>query len=260
MHPLSVVIITFNEAANIERCIRSVEGLADEVLVVDSFSSDETPVMAARLGARVLQRAWPGYALQREWATHQARHELVLALDADEYPSPALYDSIAAVKLHAHADAYLFPRRNRIGSYWVRHGSWYPDKKLRLFFRNKVRFEDAGGHDMVVPLSGCRTTILQGDLMHHANNGIQERLAQVNKLSSDSAKYLFSTGKHTSWVKILIKPAVRFSIEYFLRLGFLDGFYGYAIAVSSAQYVFWREYKLMEMHRNIKIENSKKPN
>ncbi len=260
MHPLSVVIITFNEAANIERCIRSVEGLADEVLVVDSFSSDETPTMATQLGARVLQRAWPGYAPQREWATHQARHELVLALDADEYLSPELYHAVTTVKSDAPADAYLFPRRNRIGSYWVRHGSWYPDKKLRLFFRSKVKFEDAGGHDMVVPLAGCRVSTLQGDLMHYANNGIQDRLAQVNKLSGDSARYLFSIGRRTSWIKILLKPAVRFSIEYFLRLGFLDGFYGYAIAASSAQYVFWREYKLMEIHRNIKAEKNQKPN
>lgn len=260
MHALSIVIITFNEAANIERCIRSVEGLADEVLVVDSFSSDETPAIATRLGARVLQRPWPGYAPQREWAARQARHELVLALDADEYLSAELYTSIAAVKLHADADAFLFPRRNRIGTYWVRHGSWYPDKKLRLFFRSKVKFDDAGGHDTVVPLPGCRVSILHGDLMHHANNGIQERLTQVNKLSGDSAGYLFRSGKRTSWARILLKPAVRFSVEYFFRLGFLDGFYGYAIAVSSAQYVFWREYKLMEMHRNLKAEKSQKPN
>jgi len=260
MQPLSVVIITFNEAENIERCIRSVKGLADEVLVVDTFSSDATPVLAEQRGAKVIQRSWPGYALQRAWAAGNARHEFILALDADEYLSTELYESIAFEKIQPNADAYIFARRNRIGTYWVRHGGWYPDKKLRLFFRNKVRFEDAGGHDTVKVLDGCRLSELKGNLLHHANSGIQDRLSQVNKLSGDSAAYLFRTGRKPSWLKILLKPGFRFAIEYFLRVGFLDGFYGFAIAVSSAQYVFWREYKLMELHRNFNVENGTKTN
>jgi glycosyltransferase involved in cell wall biosynthesis len=260
MESLSVVIITFNEAENIERCIRSVAGLADEVLVVDSFSSDATPALAAQLGAVVVQRSWPGYSLQREWAAKNARFEFVLALDADECLSPELYEAIANEKSQPNADAYIFARRNRIGTYWVRHGAWYPDKKLRLFFRSKVRFEGAGGHDAVTTVDGSRISALRGDLLHYANKGIQDRLTQVNKLSGDSATYLFQAGKKTSWLKILLKPGFRFAIEYFIRLGVLDGFYGFAIAASSAQYVFWREYKLMEMYRNFKAEKLQKPN
>ncbi len=249
MHLLSVVIITFNESANIERCISSVEGLADEIVVVDSFSTDDTPALAAGLGARVLQRPWPGYAAQREWAVAQAAHDLVLALDADEYLSPELYASISEVKKTAGAGTYAFNRFNRIGDYWVRHGGWYPDRKLRLFDRRKVRFQDAGGHDSVVPLPGLSTAYLPGHLLHYANAGLHERVAQINKLSRDSAEYLHRVGKKPSWARILLKPAGRFLGEYFLRRGFQDGFYGFALAVSSAQYVFWREYKLMELER-----------
>ncbi len=252
MPSLSVAVITFNEAANIARCLHSVAGLADEVVVVDSFSTDDTPAIAAELGARVLQRAWPGYAAQREWACTQAQHNLVLALDADEYLSPELFQSIAKVKIQPIADAYTFNRLNRIGDYWVRHGGWYPDRKMRLFDRRKVRFQDAGGHDSIVPLPSATTAHLEGHLLHYANANLHERVAQVNKLSLDSARYLYAQGKRSAWYRILLKPLWRFVAEYLLRRGFLDGAYGLALASSSAQYVFWREFKLWELTRRQK--------
>lgn len=253
MPSLSVVVITFNEAANIERCLQSTAGLADEVLVVDSFSTDDTPALARRLGARVVQRAWPGYAQQREWAAHEAAHNFVLALDADEYLSPELHRAIAEVKnASVTSDAYTFNRLNRIGHYWVRHGGWYPDRKLRLFDRRKVTFHDAGGHDSIVPVPGATTTHLPGHLLHHSNPDLHDRLAQINKLSLDSALYLHRSGRKASWPGLFFKPPVRFVKEYFLRQGFLDGFYGLALACSSAQYVFWREYKIMELQRKTK--------
>jgi glycosyltransferase involved in cell wall biosynthesis len=252
MPSLSVVIITFNEAANIERCIGSTAGLADEVLVVDSFSTDDTPAIARRLGARVVQRAWPGYAQQREWAAQEAAHDLVLALDADEYLSSELHAAILPIKNLSSADAYTFNRLNRIGEYWVRHGGWYPDRKLRLFDRRKVTFHDAGGHDSIVPVPGATTGHLPGHLLHHSNPDLHDRLAQINKLSLDSALYLYRSGRKASWPGLFFKPPVRFFKEYFLRLGFLDGFYGLALACSSAQYVFWREYKIMELQRKTK--------
>lgn len=247
--PLSVVIITFNEAENIERCIRSVADIADEVLVVDSFSTDNTPDLARSLGARVVQRPWPGYARQREWAAQEATYDWVLALDADEYLSPELRDSIAQTKSLPAADACSFNRLNRIGEYWVRHGGWYPDRKVRLFDRRKVRFIDAGGHDAVQPVEGATQQRLRGELLHHANADIRSRLTQINKLSSDSAVYLYQNGQRSSWWKLLFKPPFRFLKEYLLRRGFLDGFYGLVIAASSAQYVFWREFKIMEFQR-----------
>ena len=252
MRPLSVVIIAFNESGNIARCIQSVNGLADEVLVVDSFSTDDTPAIAARLGARVVQRPWPGYAQQREWAAAHAAHDLVLALDADEYLSPELFTSIKVCKTGPCADACTFNRLNRIGDYWVKHGGWNPDRKLRLFDRHKVRFHDAGGHDSIVPLPSATHRHLPGNLLHHANAGLHDRMAQVNKLSMDSALYLQRCGKRASWLRVFFKPPGRFLKEYVFRLGFLDGFYGLALAASSAQYVFWREYKLMEMQKKIR--------
>lgn len=252
MQPLSVIIITFNEAANISRCIGSVQQLADEIIVVDSFSTDNTPEIAQSLGARVFSRPWPGYAAQREWAAGQTTHDLILALDADEFLSPELTEAIHQVKLNPSADTYSFSRFNKIGPYWVRFGSWNPDRKLRLFYKDKVRFIHTGGHDTISPVQQASHQRLNGKLLHFAYDNLHQRITQINKLSSDSANYLFHIGRKTSWAHILLKPIFRFFAEYFIKLGCLDGFYGFAIAASSAQYVFWREYKLLELLRSNK--------
>jgi glycosyltransferase involved in cell wall biosynthesis len=250
MQALSVIIITFNEASQIARCIRSVQDIADEILVVDSYSTDNTIEIAQALGAKTLLHHWPGYAQQREWATAQTSHNLVLALDADEFLSPELSESIRKVKHQPSADTYSFSRFNKIGPYWVKYGSWNPDRKLRLFIKHKVQFIDNGGHDAIIPQPDTTHQQLSGKLLHFAYDNLHQRIAQINKLSSDSANYLFRIGRKSSWMHVLLKPTFRFLSEYILRLGCLDGFYGFAIAASSAQYVFWREYKLLELTRN----------
>lgn len=249
MRPLSVVVLTFNEAENIERCLRSVRGLADECLVVDSYSTDETVALAKSLGARTLERPFHSYSDQRAFAAQEATHDLVLALDADEYLSSELQKSVQLAKTEEQAGAYTFNRRNRIGETWLRYTSWYPDRKLRLFDRRCVQFTGIGGHDTIIPETGTKIKHLSGDLLHHTSADIDARMAQVNKLSTASARYQFDHGKKGQLWRLLLKPPIRFFTEFILKRGFLDGFYGYVISRTAAQYVFLREAKLLEMGR-----------
>jgi glycosyltransferase involved in cell wall biosynthesis len=249
MIKLSVVVITLNEAANIGRCLDSVQGIADEIVVVDSYSTDDTVALAEARGARVLLHRFESYNQQREHAALAASFDYILALDADEHLSAELRESIAAAKQSWPADAYTFNRLNRIGDTWLRYTSYYPDRKLRLFDRRKVIFTGIGGHDTVVPIDGATQSHLRGDLLHHVNADLDGRTEQVNRLSTATARYYFRQGRKGSWLRIIFKPFFRFLIEYFVRRGFLGGFYGFAVAITAAHYVFLREAKLVEMGR-----------
>lgn len=247
-----MVVMTYNEAQNIERCLASVRTLADECLVVDSFSTDDTVARAAAMGARILEHPFHSYNAQRAFAAEQATHDFILALDADEYVSDELATSIQSAKQDT-TETYTFNRRNRIGNKWMRSTSWYPDRKLRLFDRRRVRFEGSGGHDVIVPLTGISTAHLSGDLLHHTSTDLHDRMQQVNKLTTASARHQFEQGKRGSYLRLLVKPPVRFLVEYVLRGGFRDGFYGFTISRTAAMYVFLREAKLLEMNRSSNV-------
>ena len=256
MIKLSVVVIALNEAANIDRCLDSVQGIADEIVVVDSYSTDDTVALAEARGARVLFHRFESYNQQREHAARAASSDYVLALDADEYLSAELRESIAAAKQSWLTDTYVFNRLNRIGDTWL----WYhPDRKLRLFDRRKVKFTGIGGHDTVAPVPGATKSNLPGHLLHHVNVDLHDRTAQNNRLSTATARYYYGQGRRGSWLRMLYKPFFRFLIEYFLRRSFLSGFYGFTVAVISAHYVFLREAKLLEMWRLERVEKEEPP-
>lgn len=246
---LSVVVITYNEAANIGRCLDSVQGLADEILVVDSFSTDQTLAIAQAKGARILQHPFAGHVEQKRYAIAQARYEQVLSLDADEALSPTLYASIAAVKSKWTHDGYYMNRCSCIGGQWIRYGGWYPDRKMRLFDRRRYTLGGINPHDKFLPADGARTTRLPGDLLHYTNDDIAARAETQNKFSTLAARAFFARGKRGSLLRLLFKPTFRFLSEYLFQRGFLDGFYGFIIARTSAYYVFLREAKLLEMSR-----------
>lgn len=250
MADISLVIITYNEAAHIRRCIESARGLADEVLVVDSLSVDDTVAIAESLGARVLLQPFLGYVEQKRFAISQATYPMVLSLDADEALSDTLYQSIAREKeggLPKHC--YSMNRLSNIGNQWIRHGGWYPDRKMRLFDKERFAVEGINPHDKFVPLPGAQTGFLRGDILHYTNSDIESRVKTINHFSTLAAQAFHERGKKGSWIRLLTKPAFRFFIEYFLRRGFLDGFYGYVVARTSAEYVFLRESKLIALQR-----------
>lgn len=249
---ISLVVITYNEAKNIERCLDSAHEVVDEMLVVDSFSTDDTVDLAKAKGARVLQHAFAGYIEQKRYAIEQARFERVLLLDADEALDEQLRQSIQEVREHWTHPCYQMNRMSNLGDQWIRHGAWYPDRKMRLFERSKYQIVGINPHDKFVPVAGATMRHLKGDILHYTNSGLDDRVATINKFSTVAAEAFAQKGKKGSWLRILTKPALRFISEFIIRRGFLDGFYGYFIAKTSAQYVFLREVKLKALKVNKK--------
>jgi len=254
MHKLSTVIMTFNEEDKIERCIKSVLSVSDEVVLLDSFSTDKTVEIAQSLGARIVQHKFLGYIKQRELSISEASHDFILALDADEFLSESLAKEIKGLKESSKADAYYLNRSNAINNYFLKHGSWFPHRIIRLFFKDKVYCEGNPPHDRISAIKGATTAKLNGLLMHHCNEDIHDRVVTLNNHSTIAAKHRFKQGKKTNYFRILVKPTWKFVVEYFFRLGFLDGFYGYLMAKTTAQYIYLRESKLMEMWRGKNYE------
>ena len=242
---LSVVIITFNEEANIGRCLEALVGVAEEIVVVDSFSTDRTVEICRAHGARVVQHAFAGYVEQKNFATAQASYDHVLQLDADEVLTPELCHSIQQVKQHWQAAGYTLARLTNYCGSWVRHGGWYPDRKLRLYDRRLGRWEGLLLHEQYNLSSGQAPTPLSGDLLHYSYHSIEQHVAQLNRFTSIAADELALRGKtRVTLFHLLLKPWWRFVHGYFFRLGLLDGFAGLSIAFISAGGVFLKFAKL----------------
>ncbi|MFZ5941808.1 MAG: glycosyltransferase [Bacteroidota bacterium] len=250
---ISVVIITLNEEKNIARCISSVEGVADEVIVVDSYSTDRTEEICRSLGARFITHVFRGHIEQKNWAINQARYPWILSLDADEALSPELKESIIGAKKNWQYDGYTF---NRLTSYcgkWIRHTTWYPSKKLRLWDARKGSWGGVNPHDRFELAEGSRTGHLDGDLLHYSYYTIDEHIAQINKFSTIQAKAYRALHKKSTLLHILFHPFWRFFKDYLLRAGFLDGFYGFVVSFNSAHETFLKYAKL----RNLYLEEQR---
>ncbi|MFZ1675808.1 MAG: glycosyltransferase family 2 protein [Saprospiraceae bacterium] len=246
-HPLSIVVMTYNEEENIGRCLQSVTGLGDEIFILDSYSTDRTVELAEKMGARVEQFPFDSYADQRRRMIQMAKNDWILILDADEYLSDELRASVIATENENSFDAYTSHRKSKIGTTWLNHGSWYPDKKIRMFDRRKISVIGIDIHETLKPITKARIGHLQGDLLHLADQDIESRFQKVQYYSTRAAGGLFRQGRQWSLWRILFKPVIRFISIYFIRLGILDGYYGYIVAKSEAHYVWLREVKLWEI-------------
>ncbi len=246
---ISVVIITYNEERNIERCIQSVEGLADEVLVVDSFSKDRTAEIAERMGARVLQHEFEGHIEQKNWAVSQSRNIYILSLDADEMIDKNLCEEILKIKNNWFADGYVFNRLNNYCGKWLKHGGWYPDKKLRLWDSRKGKWTGKNPHDEYVMEEGAAIKHIQGNILHYSFNSIQEHMQQVNYFTDLSARAYYHKGRKASLADVLIRPHWKFFRDYFIRLGFMDGYYGLIVCLISSFATFLKYLKLRELYK-----------
>jgi len=221
--PLSVVIIALNAASQIEACLESA-AFADEIVVVDSGSRDDTREIALKYGARVLHQEWLGFGLQKKFAVEQASHDWVLCLDADERVSDPLRASIVEALQAPRFRAYRMPRCNRFMGRWLRHGEGYPDWSLRLFDRRVANWSDDGVHEKVLTSSPVGS--LQGDLLHQSQESLAAYLEKQNRYTSLQAEELARRGKQVSFGRLVASPLLRFVKFYFFRLGFLDGFPG----------------------------------
>lgn len=251
---LSAVIITLNEEKNIEDCLKSVCGVADEILVVDSFSTDGTEQICLKYGARFIQNKWEGIVKQRNYAQLQASHPVLLNLDADERLSPGLIASIIKEKEKGFPmKGYCMNRFNNYCGKWIKHGVYYPDRKLRLYHKDAGKVEGSDPHEWVQLNSNYKVEKLSGDILHYSFRSFAEHIAQMNKFSSVSAHTLFKRGRRPSVIKPFLSAWWAFFNTFFLRLGFLDGIYGYVIARNNAMYAFFKYAKLNELHKGREV-------
>lgn len=247
MQKLSLVVITFNEERNIRRCLESVAGLADEIVIVDSGSTDSTLQIAEEFSARIVQQKWLGYSEQKNSGNQLALHDWILSLDADEALSPDLKAEIIQIKNSGFKGVYEFPRLTNYCGTFVRHGGWYPDYKVRIFNRKNVCWQGTI-HETLKGFSTTDITRLKGDCLHFSYYTIQEHIRQTEKFTDLSAQDLFAKNKNVSWIKTVFSPMARFVSGYFFKLGFLDGKAGFYIAKISAMSTRLKYKKLKSLY------------
>ena len=248
MSRLSITIVAWNEEERLRACLESV-AWADEIIVVDGESTDKTVALAREFTDRVWVRPWPGFAAQKNFALEQASGDWVLSLDADERVTPELRERIARILAGAAADApaadgYSLPRRNMFWGRWVRHGGLYPDYQLRLFRREAGRFVDDAVHESV-RVDG-RVEALPEALLHHSYRSLEDFVQRSNRYSTLAAGAWLARGRRAGLPDLIFRPLGRFLSMYIIRLGFLDGWRGFVLAVLYADYVFLRMAKAWE--------------
>ncbi len=250
MASLSAVIITLNEEKNIGRCLVSLRDVADEIIVVDSFSSDRTKIICKEYGAVFIEKEWKGYIWQKNFANEFATNEWILSVDADEALSDSLKHSILKVKDQADHDAYTLNRITNYCGQWIKHCGWYPDTKLRLFKKSKGKWAGYKIHEYIEMQEGSSEGHLDGDLLHYSYYSISDHMRQANHFSNIAAEALYDNKKKAGIIKLFFAPIFRFIRDYFFKLGFMDGFYGFVICQISAHAVFLKYIKLRQYYRD----------
>lgn len=250
MLKLSAVIITLNEERNLTQCLGSLVNVVDEIVVVDSFSTDATKSICARFKVKFIEQKFLGYIEQKNFALSQARYDHIVSLDGDESLSEALQFSILALKENWIHDGYYANRLNNFCGQWIRHSDWYPNKKLRVFDRRKAKWTGINPHDNVELLDvNAKTGHLKGDILHKTYQTYSEFNQKTEYFSSIAAQAYFDKGKTAPVWKIVWNPTWAFFKAYVLKLGFLDGFNGFVISVQTANITFLKYSKLRELYR-----------
>jgi glycosyltransferase involved in cell wall biosynthesis len=249
MEKLTALIITFNEEKNIGRCIDSLLPVADEIIVLDSFSTDATVAIAKAKGATVHQQAFAGYKQQKNAVLAMAANNYVLSLDADEMLSEELAASIIAAKKQFDYKAYRMNRCNVYCGKFIRRGLWYPDRKLRLFDKRLARWVGYNPHDRVEMKGKPAIQHLKGDIIHFAFSSVEQHRQKNDKVAWLVAASMIEAGVKPQPYKIIINPVWSFVNGYFLRLGFLDGYYGLMIAWYTAGQSYYKHSRHRELHK-----------
>ncbi len=249
---LSVVIITFNEEKNIERCLKSVQEIADEIIVLDSFSTDKTESICRKYNVKYFQHKFDGHIQQKNRVMNMANNDYVLSLDADECLDTTLTDEIKKIKKESTHRAYEFNRLTNYCGKWIKHCGWYPDVKLRIWDKNIAKWGGVNPHDKVITNENIEVKHLKGDLLHYSYYSINQHIAQFNSFTEIGAKEAFKKGKKSNWFIATYKAIWKFIRDYFFKLGFLDGYYGYVICALSSQATFAKYLKLRELNKNAK--------
>jgi glycosyltransferase involved in cell wall biosynthesis len=256
---ISALVITYNEENNIERCLNSLHNIADEIMVIDSFSTDRTAEICKDRGVDFIQHRFEGHIEQKNYALSRANNDHVLSLDADEALSEKLKQSILSAKQNWEDDGYSVNRLTDYCGKWVRHCGWYPDKKLRLWDRRKGRWGGVNPHDHVIMDKNCCIGHLRGDLLHYSYPSIKDHIAQIDTFSDIAAREAFQRGRRANvLLDICLNPTLTFFKKYFLKLGILDGYEGYVISISTAYGKFLKYIKLRELEKRGELSESQR--
>ena len=252
MIKISAVIITYNEEINIGRCLDSLIDTMDEVIVIDSFSTDKTEEICSKYPVKFIKKEWLGYSITKNFGNNLASNDYIFSIDADEALSDELNASILAVKnAETLLDAYKLTRLTNYCGTWIHHCGWYPDTKLRLWDKSKGQWE-GDIHEDVKLQENSKTAMLNGDLFHYSFHTITQHVKQADKFTDLTAQDAFNKGTRSNLMKILFKPCVKFIRDYIIKLGFLDGYHGYCVCKISAFATFMKYSKLMELQRKEK--------
>ena len=255
MIKLSAVIITFNEEEHLEKCLVSLKGIADEIVIIDSFSTDNTEKICKQHQVKFIQQEFLGYIEQKNFALSHAKYDYILSLDGDEALTEELKGSILKTKSDWIYDGYYCNRLNNYCGQWIKHSDWYPDKKLRLFKKGSGEWKGINPHDTFALINGKKAGKLKGNLLHWIYRDYTEHNLKVEQFSTIAAQAYFDLGKTASLWKIFYRPIWAFFKAYFLRLGFLDGFNGFVICVQTYNITFLKYIKLRELIKNNSFRN-----
>lgn len=250
MPKISAVIITYNEESYIDRCLASLEGVADEIVVVDSFSTDRTEEICRKYDVNFVTHKFEGYKDQKNYALKLAAHRNILSMDADEALSDTLRKSVLEVKQNWKHDGYYFKRRNYFCGKWIRHSAWYPDKQLRLFYSDMGEFGELNLHEKFIMSNGSKIPTLKGDLLHWPVESYEDYFNKMNNYTLLGAKEFHKAGKKASIITPYIHSVWGFIRSYLIRGGFLDGHDGFLICSSHSKSTFHKYTKLREFNKN----------
>lgn len=251
MDTLTVVIITLNEERNIRRCLSSIRDLADEIIVLDAFSTDQTPQICAEFAVRFEQRRWEGYSASKNYLNSLAQSSYILSLDADEALSEELYLEIKAEKENGFSGIYFLNRMTNYMGKWIRHSGWFPDVKPRLFPKEGSFWSGEFVHEELI-YPPCDKKIFKGILEHYSYYSYQDHKARADKYSVLTAQKFHKLGKKVGPLKPIISAVGRFISMYIIKLGFLDGWEGFKIAQISAKsnILKYKELRRLNRERN----------
>lgn len=250
MPKISAVIITYNEESFIDKCLESIDGIADEIIVVDSFSTDATEEICKKYNVRFVKNKFTGYKDQKNFALQLATYRNILSLDADEALSDRLRKSIISIKDNWEYDGYKFKRRNNFCGTWIKYSQWYPNSQLRLFHSDKGQFGELNIHEKFIMSNGGKIGKLDGDLLHWPCSTFEEHVEKMCKYSVIGANEFHKAGKKANLFTPYIHLIWGFLRTYIINRGFLDGRIGFMICTTYAKSTFNKYKKLRHLNSN----------
>ncbi|NQX82853.1 MAG: glycosyltransferase family 2 protein [Flavobacteriaceae bacterium] len=255
---ISAVIITYNEEKNISTCLDSLKSIADEILVIDSYSTDKTEQICSKYDLKFVKNKFEGHIQQKNYGVSLASYNYILSIDADEVMSSELIKSVLKIKKESNpGKAYNYNRLNKYCGKWIKYGGWYPDAKIRIWNKDHGQWGGENPHDTVILKGDEKVKKLKGDLLHYSVIDLESRMNTMNNFTSISAEEKYKKGVKVSIFGALMRAMFRFFKTYIIKLGFMDGKIGLIIAINTSYYVFIKYSKLWFMNNEVNKENKK---